>query len=256
MITINASNVVGDNFWLWRADHGLDDYPTAPGQYHGFNNGNPAIPQDPKGVTLNNSPPAWGVCPSNHGMVVNGDYVSLYGLMTEHHLKAATYWTGNHGKVFMVQTETAYDGCTAADKSKCDAMIAKSQATTGANCQVSGSVEGSPFSGFETGPGVHDLEAYGVNIYSFYYMAGQDGANFTVPTTLGSVYLAEASGDRSNIKLINASSWEIAGGKGRAAFDVTTPDTNFHGNPTKAGQARTFSTLQNNNFTGHSATSW
>merc|ERR1712139_93166 len=146
-----------------------------------FNNGNPAIPQDPTGATLKTSPPAWGACPSNHGMVVNGSHVTLYGLMTEHHLKAATYWTGDHGAVYMVQTETAYDGCLADDDTCANLcgtskQIANGQGTTNAYCKVSGSAVGAQFSGFETAPAVKDLQAYGVNIYAFYTMAGEHDA--------------------------------------------------------------------------------
>jgi hypothetical protein len=52
MVTINAKNVVGDNFWLWRADHG-------------------------RGV-------GWNANPNPNGLIVNGDDVTLYGLFVEH----------------------------------------------------------------------------------------------------------------------------------------------------------------------------
>ena len=52
MVTINSHDVVGDNFWLWRADHG-------------------------RGA-------GWTSNPNKHGLIVNGDNVTLYGLFVEH----------------------------------------------------------------------------------------------------------------------------------------------------------------------------
>src|SRR5208282_6161551 len=45
-VTINANNVIGDNLWLWRADHGT-------------------------GV-------GWTANPSQNGLVVNGNNVTIY----------------------------------------------------------------------------------------------------------------------------------------------------------------------------------
>lgn len=76
-ITINSANVTGDNFWIWRADHG-----------------------DQVGWTLNEA---------ENGIIVNGDNVTMYALMVEHFNKHETIWNGNGGKIFMYQCEIPYD---------------------------------------------------------------------------------------------------------------------------------------------------
>ncbi|KAK6956005.1 hypothetical protein Daesc_003652 [Daldinia eschscholtzii] len=76
-ITINSHNVVGDQLWLWRADHG-----------------------DGAG---------WDVNPTSNGVVVNGDDVTIYGLFNEHHKKFQTVWNGNNGRLYFYQSEIPYD---------------------------------------------------------------------------------------------------------------------------------------------------
>jgi hypothetical protein len=75
--TINANNVIGDNIWLWRADHGT-------------------------GV-------GWTQNASNNGLVVNGNNVTIYGLFVEHHEQYQTLWNGNWGRVYFYQSELPYD---------------------------------------------------------------------------------------------------------------------------------------------------
>ncbi len=76
-ITVNANNVIGDNMWLWRADHG-------------------------DGAD-------WDANPAKHGMVVNGDSVVMYGLFAEHFEDYQTIWNGEKGRVFFYQSELPYD---------------------------------------------------------------------------------------------------------------------------------------------------
>jgi hypothetical protein len=78
-VTINANNVIGDNLWLWRADHGAG------------------------------STPYWTGNPSQHGLVVNGNNVTIYGLFVEHHEQYQTLWNGNWGRVYFYQSEMPYD---------------------------------------------------------------------------------------------------------------------------------------------------
>ena len=78
-VTINANDVLGDNLWLWRADHGAG------------------------------SSPAWTGNPSNSGLVVNGNNVTIYGLFVEHHEQYQTLWNGNGGRVYFYQSELPYD---------------------------------------------------------------------------------------------------------------------------------------------------
>ena len=77
MVSINSSNVVGDNFWLWRADHG-------------------------RGV-------GWTVNKNANGLIVNGNDVTIYGLFVEHCQEYQTIWNGNGGRVYFYQSEMPYD---------------------------------------------------------------------------------------------------------------------------------------------------
>jgi len=81
MVLINSSNVVGDNLWLWRADHEMPDNV--------------------------------GVKDSRHKVInaleVNGDNVTMYGLFAEHTLGHQTVWNGENGKTFFYQCELPYD---------------------------------------------------------------------------------------------------------------------------------------------------
>ncbi len=76
-IIINSKNVIGDNFWVWRADHG-------------------------DGV-------AWDLNKTENGIVINGDNVTMYGLFVEHFHEYQTVWNGNNGKLFFYQSEIPYD---------------------------------------------------------------------------------------------------------------------------------------------------
>ena len=74
---INSGNVVTDNVWIWRADHG-------------------------NGV-------GWTSNPTKNGLIVNGNNVTCYGLFNEHHEQYQTLWNGNGGRVYMYQSEIPYD---------------------------------------------------------------------------------------------------------------------------------------------------
>lgn len=75
--TINSSHVTGDNFWVWRADHG--------------------------------DRVAWDENTADNGIIINGDDVVMYALMVEHFEKYQTVWNGNNGRVYMYQSEIPYD---------------------------------------------------------------------------------------------------------------------------------------------------
>jgi hypothetical protein len=76
-VTINSSDVIVDNAWLWRADHG-------------------------SGV-------GWDVNRAQNGLVVNGANVSAYGLFVEHFEQYQTLWNGDGGKIYFYQSEIPYD---------------------------------------------------------------------------------------------------------------------------------------------------
>ncbi len=76
-LKINASHVIGDNLWIWRADH-----------------------YDQVG---------WDKNTADTGLIVNGSHVYMYALMVEHFLKYQTLWKGEDGHVYMYQSELPYD---------------------------------------------------------------------------------------------------------------------------------------------------
>jgi hypothetical protein len=77
MVTINSNDVIGDNAWLWRADHGTG--------WH------------------------WDEAKNKNGIVVNGNNVIYYGLAVEHTQEYQTLWNGNGGRVYFYQSEIPYD---------------------------------------------------------------------------------------------------------------------------------------------------
>ena len=77
MVAIHSRDVVGDNFWLWRADHGAGA--------------------------------DWAVNQNKIGLLVNGDNVTVYGLFVEHTQEYQTLWNGNGGRVYFYQSEMPYD---------------------------------------------------------------------------------------------------------------------------------------------------
>ena len=74
---IKSNDVIGDHFWIWRADHG-------------------------QGV-------GWDRNTSGNGLIVTGDRVTIYGLFVEHFHEYQTLWLGEDGRMFFYQSETPYD---------------------------------------------------------------------------------------------------------------------------------------------------
>lgn len=76
-LRIHAHDTIVDHTWIWRADHG-------------------------EGV-------GWASNPSAHGLVVDGEDVTIYGLFVEHFQKEQVVWRGNGGRVYFYQSELPYD---------------------------------------------------------------------------------------------------------------------------------------------------
>jgi len=76
-LVVNSNNVILDDIWAWRADHG-------------------------NGV-------GWTVNTADTGVVVNGDNVTAYGLFVEHYQKYEVIWNGNGGTEIFLQNEMPYD---------------------------------------------------------------------------------------------------------------------------------------------------
>ena len=79
MLQVHRNNVIGDNLWLWRADHTVDGAVSA------------------------------GQNPCTNALVVTGDGVAMYGLAAEHTLGDLVQWSGEDGIVIFFQSELPYD---------------------------------------------------------------------------------------------------------------------------------------------------
>jgi hypothetical protein len=78
-LEVNSDNVLIDNTWAWRADHG-----------------------EPGSV-------GWDVNTGRNGVVVNGDDVTATGLFVEHYQQYNVVWNGENGRTVFFQNELPYD---------------------------------------------------------------------------------------------------------------------------------------------------
>jgi hypothetical protein len=76
-LIVNSDNVILDDIWAWRADHG-------------------------SGV-------GWTDNTANTGLIVNGNNVTAYGLFVEHYQQHEVIWNGNGGTDIFFQNEMPYD---------------------------------------------------------------------------------------------------------------------------------------------------
>ncbi len=78
---INSNHVVGDHFWLWRADHGSQRGGDA----------------------------RWIRDRCKNGLIVTGNNVTLYALFAEHYQEYEVLWLGERGRTYFFQNEPPYD---------------------------------------------------------------------------------------------------------------------------------------------------
>jgi hypothetical protein len=76
-LVVNSSDVILDDIWAWRADHGA-------------------------GV-------GWTSNTADTGLIVNGNNVTAYGLAVEHYQKNEVIWNGQGGQDIFFQNEMPYD---------------------------------------------------------------------------------------------------------------------------------------------------
>jgi len=114
-VIINSNHVIGDNLWVWRGDHG-------------------------NGI-------GWALNKTKHGIVVNGDDVTMYGLFVEHFHNYQTVWNGENGAVYFYQSEAPYD-------------VPNQQSW------MNGSVNG--FASYKVGDQVKHHTAIGMGVYCFF----------------------------------------------------------------------------------------
>jgi hypothetical protein len=115
-LKINSNDTIVDHTWIWRADHGA-------------------------GV-------GWNANTSTNGLVVNGDYVTIYGLFVEHHQQFQVLWNGNAGRTYFYQSEIPYDPPDQASYSS------------------AGGTNG--WASYKVADGVTTHEAWGLGIYSVF----------------------------------------------------------------------------------------
>ena len=89
-----------DHTWVWRADHGVEDFDTEDG-FLGDNE-------------------RWRTNTGRTGVVVHGDDVTATGLFVEHFQQHNTVWNGERGRVVLYQNELPYDPPTQADWTAAD----------------------------------------------------------------------------------------------------------------------------------------
>jgi hypothetical protein len=134
-LVVNSSNVILDDIWAWRADHGNDV--------------------------------GWTDNVGEHGLIVNGNNVTAYGLFIEHYQKTEVIWRGQGGTEIFFQNEMPYDP--------------PSQAAWMQNATTDG------YPAFEVAPDVTSFSGYGMGSYSFFNQGINIEASeaFQVPVTPG-----------------------------------------------------------------------
>jgi len=77
-LVINSNDVLVDDIWAWRADHG-------------------------------SAATGWTINPADTGVLVNGANVLATGLFVEHYQKYQVLWNGENGRTIFFQNEMPYD---------------------------------------------------------------------------------------------------------------------------------------------------
>jgi hypothetical protein len=94
MMRIHSGQVIGDNLWIWRADHAA----LSPGEKANYPDISPIFWQSEQNEFC-----------AKTGIEVTGDNVSMYGLAVEHANQHQTVWSGEQGSVVFYQCELPYD---------------------------------------------------------------------------------------------------------------------------------------------------
>lgn len=94
-LVINSDNVLIDHAWVWRADHGIEEFDRSNG-FLGDNE-------------------RWITNIGRTGVVVNGNDVTALGLFVEHYQEHNVIWNGEGGRVYFFQNELPYDPPSQAD---------------------------------------------------------------------------------------------------------------------------------------------
>eukprot|EP01038_Epipyxis_sp_PR26KG_P005907 gene5907-8150_t len=146
MITIHSDYVIGDNLWLWRADHAVlepNEAPPAGEKYHLVR---------------------WNEYRVDTALEVTGNNVFMYGLACEHTQKDLLKWSGEGGLTVFYQSELPYDA---------------NQESFGKN--TFGTED---YCGYRVAENVSSHTGYAVGVYSFFRDSVVTISNgITTPTT-------------------------------------------------------------------------
>ncbi len=174
-LEINSHHVIGDHLWIWRADHGDRE----AGRVH----------------------VGWDESRARHGLVVNGNGVTCYGLFVEHFQGWQTVWNGEDGRTFFYQNELPYDP--------------PSQRAWRADSDRG-------WAAYKVAAGVRRHEAVGMGVY----------ANFTADPSIVLASAIEVP-DAPGVRVANVTTISLGGGKGTIAHLV-----NDVGKPAAPGSIR------------------
>jgi hypothetical protein len=86
-LQVNSDDVLIDHTWVWRADHGVEDFTAG----------------------VNGDTDRWRTNTGRVGAEINGDRVTATGLFVEHFQEHNTIWNGEDGTVVLYQNELPYD---------------------------------------------------------------------------------------------------------------------------------------------------
>ncbi|MGL4303898.1 MAG: adenylyl cyclase [Sphingomonas sp.] len=161
-LEINSGHVICDHLWIWRADHGDSD----SGQVH----------------------TGWTESRGEHGLVVNGDEVTCYGLFVEHFQGWQTVWNGENGRTFFYQNELPYDPPS-------------QRAWRGDSNRG--------WAAYKVADHVRRHEAVGMGVY----------ANFTADPSIVLASAIEVP-DTAGVRISNVTTISLGGGKGTIAHPV------------------------------------
>jgi len=93
MMRLHSGHVVGDNLWIWRADHAT----LGPGEKANYPEISPIFWQSEQNEYR-----------AETGIEVTANDVSMYGLAVEHANGHQTVWSGENGSVVFYQSEFPY----------------------------------------------------------------------------------------------------------------------------------------------------
>ncbi|MFQ6170440.1 glycosyl hydrolase family 28-related protein [Oryzobacter sp. R7] len=100
-LQVDADHVLVDHTWVWRADHGVEDFTGG------------VLGDDER----------WATNTGTHGVIVNGDDVTATGLFVEHFQEHNTIWNGERGRTVLYQNELPYDPPSQAEWTRPDGTL-------------------------------------------------------------------------------------------------------------------------------------